>query len=258
MVFLFLSWSCSSSYQKIVKSSDPGLKFLKANEYYEKGDCVKAIPLFEELIPVYKGTKSIDDIYYQYADCHFRQGEYLVASFHFKNIYDSYPNSEYSEESLYMYSYCYYMMSPEIQLDQTYTEKGMMALQLFINAFPKSKRIDECNMLIDNLRKKLETKAFRNAGLYLKTGHYRAAANSYQQLLRNYPDTRFAEEASFLVVKSYYLYASNSIPSKQMERFLSAEEAYKDFTYMYRESKFMKEASQIHESTVTSIEKLKN
>jgi outer membrane protein assembly factor BamD len=242
----------------VTKSTDPEFKFAKANEYYEKGECLKAVPLYEELIPVYKGTKSIDDLYYKYADCHFQQGDYLLSSFHFKNIYDSYPLSEYAEECLYMYAYSYYMLSPDVNLDQTYTEKAMEAFQLFVNAYPDSKRMAECNNLMDNLRKKMESKAFRNAKLYLKTGKYRAAALAFSNMLKDYPDTQYSEEAAFLIVKAYYLYARYSITSKQKERYQEAMEAYKDFIYRYNGSKFAGEAEQLNQSAIDKIEKLKN
>ncbi len=254
---LFIASSCASSYQKVTKSTDPEFKMGKASEYYEKGEWLKAIPLFEELIPVYKGTRSIDAIYYKYADCHFQQGDYLISSFHFKNIYDSYPASEYAEESLYMFAYSYYMLSPDVQLDQTYTEKAMEAFQLFINAYPESSKVQESNGFMDILRRKMETKAFRGASLYLKTRNYRAAATAFANMLKDYPDTQYAEEASFLTVKSYYLYAEHSIPSKQLERYELALEAYRDFIYRHKESKFAKDAEGLNEAAAKNLEKLK-
>jgi len=240
----------------VTKSSDTEFKFTKANEYYDKGDCMKAVPLFEELIPVYKGTKSIDDIYYKYADCHFMQGDYLISSFHFKNIYDSYPLSEYAEECLYMFAYSYYMLSPSIQLDQTYTEKAMEAFQLFINSYPESTKMDECNGLMDVLRKKMETKSFNSAKLYLKTKKYRASVIAFENMLKQYPDTEYAEEASFLVVKAHYIYAQHSIPSKQRERYNDAVKAYKDFIYRYNQSKFASEAEKLRQAALDNIERV--
>ncbi len=256
MCLLFLA-NCNN-YQKVLKSTDPVFKLDKAKEYYEKGDYAKALPLFEEMIPIYKGTKNIDDIYYMYADCHFHQEEYLLASFHFKNIYDSYPNSEYAEECLYMFAYCNYMMSPNANLDQTYTEKAIEAFQLFVNAYPNSVRMQECNNLMGILRRKLETKAFKIGELYFKMTEYRAAATSFTNLVREYPDTKYAEEASFLIIKSFYMYAQNSIASKQLERYEKASEAYKDFAYLFKQSKFLKEAQQLNEACISNINKIKN
>ena len=157
-----------------------------------------------------------------------------------------------------MFAYSYYMLSPEIQLDQTYTEKAMEAFQLFINTYPESSKLGECNGLMDILRKKMETKSFKSAQLYLKTGKYRAAAIAFANMLKDYPDTQFAEEASFLVVKAYHLYAQHSIPSKQSDRYLEAIEAYKDFVYRYNGSKFADQAEQLNESAIDNITKLQN
>ena len=74
-----------------------------------------------------------------------------------------------------MTAYCYYLDSPDLTLDQASTYKAIENLQLFINLYPKSERVNECNQLIDKLRNKLETKSFLNAKLYFKIGDYKAA-----------------------------------------------------------------------------------
>lgn len=255
MCLLFIS---CNTYQRVLKSTNPDLKYLKAKEYYEKEDYYKALPLFEELITIYKGTKSIDEIYYMYAMCHYEQENYLIAAFHFKNIHDSYPLSTYAEESLYMNAFCYYKMSPDINLDQTNTEKAIDAFQLFINTYPNTDKMKECNMLMEEMRRKLEIKSFKSAELYLKTSNYKAAATSFDILLSEYPDTKDAEKAHFLIIKSYYLYAKNSIKSKQAERYNMTIKAYNNFAAKYKNSGFLKEATGYYESSIENINKLKN
>lgn len=256
--FMSLLFISCNSYQKILKSTNPDLKYLKAKEYYEKGDYYKALPLFEELITIFKGTKSIDEIYYMYAMCHYEQQNYLIAGFHFKNIHDSYPLSPYAEESLYMNAFCYYQMSPDINLDQSSTEKAINAFQLFINSYSRSEKIVECNMLMERMRRKLELKSFKSAELYLKTNNFRAAATSFNILLSQYPDTKDAEKAQFLIIKAYYLYAANSIRSKQVERYNMAVKAYREFMAKYENSGFMTDANNYYESSIQNIEKIRN
>ena len=55
ILFLLLFSSCSK-YQKILKSTDLNLKFDKAVAYYEKEDYNRALPLFEELSTVFRGS----------------------------------------------------------------------------------------------------------------------------------------------------------------------------------------------------------
>ncbi len=254
---LALAFSSCQTYQKIVKSTDLEFKYTKAKEYYNSGDYSKALPLFEELITLYKGTKSIDEIYYMYANCHYYQSSYLVASFHYKNIHDSYPLSKYSEECLFMYAKCHYKISPEANLDQTYTEKGLEAFQLYISSYPKTERMEECNTMVDQLRRKLEMKAFSAAELYFKMQQYQAAAESYDDLLSNYPDTDDAEYASFKIIRAYFLYAQNSYKKKQAERYQLALTAYKKFVSKYSSSEYLGDANNLYETALERIEQLK-
>jgi len=231
-------------------------KYAKSKEYYEKKEYLKAIPLLEELITIYKGTKNIDDLYYMYAKSHYEQDEFLIAAFHFKNIHDNYPTSKYAEESLFLNAVCYQRMSPEPPLDQEYTEKAIENFQLFVNSYPESEKLEECNNNVRALRRKLEIKAFNGANLYFRIGNYRAAAVAFANFLKAYPDAQDAEKAALLTVKSYYLYARQSILSKQHERYEKAISAYKDYVATHKNSKNLAEAEEIYKATVEELNKL--
>src|SRR6185295_14598666 len=79
IVFLFLSVvvlaSCSK-YQKLLKSTDADAKYNAAVKYYEKKDYYRALPLFEELIALYRGQKRGESIYYYYAYCNYYLEDY--------------------------------------------------------------------------------------------------------------------------------------------------------------------------------------
>ena len=55
-------------------------------------------------------------------------------------------------------------------LDQTNTYDALKELQLFINTYPNSSRIPECNDLIDKLRTKLEYKDYQDSQNVLQDG----------------------------------------------------------------------------------------
>ncbi len=50
-----ISCACNREYSKVVKSSDVEYKLEMADKYYEKGDCDKCIPLYEEILIYFKG-----------------------------------------------------------------------------------------------------------------------------------------------------------------------------------------------------------
>jgi outer membrane protein assembly factor BamD len=69
--------SCDG-YNRLLKSSNYELKLERANQYYQKGNYVKASALYEELIPVYKGTDKAEEIYFYFSYCNYYQGDYSV------------------------------------------------------------------------------------------------------------------------------------------------------------------------------------
>ena len=144
-----------------------------------------------------------------------------------------------------MAAYCYYLDSPIFSLDQTNTQSAIEALQLFINLYPKSERVAEASKLIQNLRDKLEEKAYANAKLYLTIGDFQAAVIAFGNALRDYPDTKYAEEMEFLTIKAQYMYAKNSFEIRQTERYNAALGYYNSFVEHYPASKYMKDADQL-------------
>lgn len=256
-MFLTLLLASCNKYNRLLKSSDYDLKYTKAIEYYDKKDYSRALPLLEELITVLRGTIKAERIYYCYAKTQYELGDYLLASYHFKELARTYPNGPYNEEALFLSAYCFYLTSPRYSLDQDNTKSAIEELQLFVNIYPNSNRIEECNNLIDKLRGKLETKAFENAKLYYNIEDYRAAQVSFQNLLKDFPDTKYREEAAFLQIKSAYLLANGSIESKKEERFRKTRELYTKFVDIFPKSKYLNELEKYDEKAAEFLKTIK-
>ncbi|HPE57293.1 MAG TPA: outer membrane protein assembly factor BamD [Bacteroidales bacterium] len=252
-ILALVSVSCSQ-YHKISKSQDYKFKYEKAMEYYEREDYFRALGLFDQVIPFYRGTEEAEDIAYKYAYAYYNQKEYIMASYYFDRFYKTYPRSERAEECMFMSAYCKYKESPNYKLDQTTTKEGISQLQLFINAYPTSERVEQCNGLIDELRLKLQMKEYEIAKLYLKMDQYEAAVTSFDNLLLDYPDSEFKEDAMFYTIKSYYYYASKSVRSKRKERYQEAADIYQRFVEQYPESKYMKEVAYMYNKAMKEIE----
>lgn len=229
---------CSNSTEKVMKSADINYKYVRAMDWYNKGAYFKAIPVFEELMGLYKGAKTTEEVYYYYCMAHYKQGSYILASYHFKNYVQKHPQSKYAEECLFMHAESYYMQSPKVYLDQTETKNAINAYQVFINSYPSSARVTESNNKIDELRNKLEEKALRAAELYFKTKNYRAAAVSYKNLTLDFPGIQGEKEIQYKIVKSYFEYAQQSIVSRQSERFEETIKEANSFLTRYGTTEF--------------------
>ncbi len=242
-------------FNKLLKSSDMDAKYAAAKRYFDKEDFSKALTLFEELMSVYRGTEKGEEVQYYYAYCNYNMDDYIVAGYQFRNFAKNYPNSVHAEECAYMNAYCFYLDSPTYSLDQIDTKLAIKEFQHFTSQYPKSTRIEECNKLLDKLRGKLERKSYENSMLYYETGDYKAAIAALGNHIKDYPDSKHVEEIHFIIIKSYYLLAVNSIESKKQERFKSTCDAYLKFVDSYTNSPYIKEAETIYTTSLKSLEK---
>ena len=253
LFLLLLVASGCSKYQKLVKGGDNEAKYAAALDLYEDKDYYRALQLFQQLLNFYQGTEEGQKMQFYSAYCYYHQRDYILASYYFKRFATTYPRSELAEEALYMSAYCYYLDSPKYTLDQTNTYTAITELTLFINTYPYSERVEQCRDLIQQLRDKLMKKDYNIANLYFKMEDYEAAIASYNNVLKDYPDTEYREEILFMILKAYYNFASKSIAGKQEERFQSALDSYNELIFQFPETTYKKEAANIHEDILEEI-----
>jgi len=248
IVFVLLLSSCTD-YNKVVKSTDYEFKYKKALEYYENGEFVRSSTLLKELIGIVRGTSRADKVYYYFAKSQFGLKDNMMAGHYFKSLIKEFPRSEFAEESQYMVGYCFYLDSPSPRLDQGVTQNAIDALQLFINLYPKSTRVDEATRLIIELRDKMVYKSYLSGKLYYDLNNYKAAVVALSSSLKDFPDTKYREELMYMLLKAKYLLAINSVNEKKHERLSSALDEYFTFVDEYPESKYRKEVEKYHTTT---------
>jgi len=249
--------SCSK-HQRLMKSSDFNAKLEAADKYYAKSDYYRALQLYDELIIVFRGTEKSERIYYNYAMCHYHQKDYTMASYHFKYFARNYPKSTHTEECLFLSAYCKYLESPTSSLDQSFTLEALQEMQLFINMYPSTSRMQQCNEIIDKLRLKLQTKDFDIAMLYLNIEDYKAAIYALNAFMKDHPASSYREEVMFNLVKAWVSLAEVSVMSKRDERYRSAIDAFGKFSAAYPESRFMREANAYQRQAQKMISEVKN
>ena len=113
----------------------------------------------------------------------------------------------------------------------------------------------QMNKLMDQLRYRLESKAFENSKLYYHMDDYKASVTSFKNLLRDYPASKYREEVMYLVFESEYLLAENSIDSKKNERYNLALVSYGEFTTAFPQSRFRKDADDYAKDCRKRLEK---
>jgi outer membrane protein assembly factor BamD len=242
----------------LLKSPDVNKKYEAAIAYYEKGDFFRAGTLLEELIPLLKGRPEAEKAQFYFANTNYKQRNYVLSAFYFKQFNDTYPNSEYAEESAFLNSKSLFLDSPGFELDQTNTVSALESIQDFLNRYPESKFRAESENMSQELQKKLENKAFESAKLYYQLRYNQAAVVALTNFQQDYPASAFAEQAAFLRLTAQYAWAQESIESKQRERFTEAVSFYQQFVDAYPRSKNLKAAQDMYDVSQAQIVKLKD
>ena len=96
--------------------------------------------------------------------------------------------------------------------------------------------------MVQELRIKLEEKAFEIAKQYNTIRDYKSAIIVLNSFISDYPGTPFREDALYYLFDSSYKLAINSIPSLRLERLEDAKKIYDELLTDYPETSYVKDA----------------
>lgn len=224
--------SCRSS--DLIRPGDTlEVAFEKAMSQYEDENYSEAASAFETVISIGRGTDIGQEAQFYLAESYFNANRFLLAASEYERYSQFHPNSERRELADFKKSLSYYELSPRYKLDQTYTEQAIENFRLFLSRFPNSEYADEAGEYISELRSKLARKSYTAGEFYKRTNRYNAAAVYYDIVIDNYPETKWAEQSLVDQMEAYILYAENSVPNRQAERFEKALDSYETYLQLF-------------------------
>ena len=207
VILFFLIISCSSQTEKIKKSD---IYFSKALEFFEDEKYSKAKNYFQDIIDEYAGTEMAIDALYYLAYCEYELKDFINAKQSFK-IYNRYSQDMFKIQSArFMICRCMFDLTLDYTKDQSETYKAIEEFQLFIEDYPNSKYEKEASEKIELLRNKLALKKYDIAKLYIKSDKFDSARLYIDQLLNEYYDTKYADDARIANVVMFLMDGKNS------------------------------------------------
>ncbi len=260
LLFLLLCVLClgsCSQYQRMLKSDEVSPKYKMAEELYKEGKYKKALRLFEQIVPQYRGKPQAERVMYYYADTYYHLEDYFLAGYQFERFIKSYPDSDKKEEAAYKSARSYYFLSPRYSLDQKDTDKAIKELQYYINTFPEGEFLIEANALVTELRFKKEKKAYEIAKLYHHREDYKVAISAFDDFLVDHPGSPFREKVLYYKLESQYLLAVGSYESLVNERLEEAQKYYTNYKKYYNSGEYNKKADEIAEDIKSRLENIK-
>ncbi|MBO5890391.1 MAG: outer membrane protein assembly factor BamD [Alistipes sp.] len=246
--------SCSV-VNEAIKTGDPQYVYDQALELYNTEKWDKASTLFEACRHVYLGTPREDSLSFYNARCKFKQHNWSDASVLLDEYRRKFARSPFIEEAEGMYALCHFYMSPAPERDQTMTSQAIISITEFMSRYPESEHIEEFSEMLDTLTARLMEKSYLNAYTYFKIGRYKSAIVAFKNAMKHYPESPHRENMMYYTTVSAYRLASNSVESKQLDRYLAMLDHYYSFLAEYPESRYIKELGRMAKDARNFIDK---
>jgi outer membrane protein assembly factor BamD len=255
VLFLLVFLGSCGEYQNALKSEDVAVKFDLATKLYDSGKYDKAIRLFEQIAPAYRGKPQAEKLFYMFAQSYYKTEQFYLAGYQFESFVSSYPKSEKSEEAAYLGAKSYSELSPVYSLDQIDTHKAIDKMQNVIDKYPNSQYVADANSVVKELQRKLEKKVYENAKGYNTISDFKSSLVAFDNFMSEYPGTIFKEDALFYKFDSAYQLAINSIPSKMEDRLNVAKTAHSNLIKFKAETKYKEKSDEMIERIQKDLQK---
>lgn len=245
--------SCKSQYEALLNSLDADAKYKAAFDYYNAGKYNKAANLFESLSVLTNGTERDDTVQYYWGLSNYKFKDYYTAETNFESFTSKYPRSPFAETARYLHLDCLYRQTLRYELDQTPTNRCLSALAEYLQDYPLTQHLEECDAMCKDLNDRLDTKAYEAAKLYYKMEDYLASRVALRNVLKDDADNIYREDILFYIAKSSYKYAQLSVPQKQRERYLVFIDDYLNFKGENPDSKYTRELDDLYARTQKAL-----
>lgn len=227
--------------------------FEKAMNQYENENYTEAANAFETVISIGRGTDVGQNAQYYLAESHYKNRRYLIAASEYNRYVQFYPNSPRRQEVEFKSSLCYYNLSPRYRLDQSYTNQAIEGFRLFRSRYPDSERSDDAAEYIEELREKLAHRDYNASEFYFRTERYKSAAIYHDLVIDRFPETSWAEKALVKQIEAHVLYAENSVPSRQEERFEEALDSYSTYLQLFPQGENRSRAEELYDRALSGL-----
>ena len=193
LLILLITGSCTFRKTRRVMSVEE--VYSRAMTYFQKGKYSKAILYFNKILYEYPRSSYVDDAQYYLAESYLREKDWDNAINEFKFLIEQFPNSAYYERAYIGLVTAYISKTPNPELDQTDTKKGIRIAREFLYEHPATKYRDEMKSLIRKGEERLALKLYLISETYRHLKQYQAEKIYLEYLLDQYPGSKIALKA---------------------------------------------------------------
>jgi len=243
VILILLIAGCSGSGR--LSYDSPSEAYEKGLSYYENGRYTRASQYFQGVFDFGRTHEWAADAQLYLARSHYKNRDYILAASEYTRFSELYRADPRVPGAEFERAMTFYERSPQIELDQTNTRRGVEVFNLYIQRYSDHDSVGVAIQRVGELRRKLADKQFHAGILYERRGLYQAAALSYEVVFDKYPDTPLADDALLGAIRCYIEFSSQSIAARQPERLQKAITHYQRLLDLFPESELMNEAREL-------------
>ena len=132
------------------------------------------------------------------------QDYYSKSIFHLERFIDTYPKNKNLDYAYYLLAMCYYENIEDEKRDLLPLMRSKDLFKLVIDRFPDSNFAMDAEYKINLINDILASKEIYIGRHYIKKEKWIAALNRFKNIIENYEDTIYVEEAIHRIVEIYY------------------------------------------------------
>lgn len=234
---------CSGAGQLSYTSAEEA--YQKGVSSYRDGRYSRAVEYFGGVFEFGRTHEWAADAQLYLARSHRRNRDFILSASEYTRFTELYRADPRVADAEFERAMTFYERSPQIELDQTNTRKGVEVFNLYIQRYSDHDSVEVAMQRVEELRRKLADKQLHAAMLYERRGLYQAAALSYEVVFDKYPDTPLADDALLGAMRCYIEFSARSISSRQPERLEKALLHYQRLLDLFPNSELMQEAGEL-------------
>ena len=211
ILFLFLvSFGCSKNEQKIsvIKEQSQELEMISAyNDAYQalnEGDPYFAAKKFLEAEILYPQSKWAPRSALMASYSYYLQNYYTESISNLERYLRTYPQDFDLIYAHYLIAMCYYESIIDEKRDYGSIIKAKKKFDYIVEKYPSSQFALDANFKLKLIEDILASKEMYIGRYYLKRGKWIAAANRFKEVVKEYDQTIFVEEALHRLVEIYF------------------------------------------------------
>lgn len=154
----------------------------------------RTLPVRDSLLPL---------SYFYLGEAQSKNREHLLSATSYYRLAEVLPEDTLADDALLRSGIEYARMWKRPDLDPQYGQSAINTLSTLISLYPESPYVAEADSLIWVLENKFAEKDFKTGYSYYRRRAYDSGIIYFKDVLRKYPDTKAARDASIYLLQSY-------------------------------------------------------